>query len=315
MDIYKASVKCIGKGVIVQNWPLMGAIVAQLADRRPHDWQLPLWGAVAVGGDGAAALPAVAAIACCQIAIILLDDMLDEDQRGYHHQLGMAQAANLASAFQATALDLVADCPASRPVRLQVMARLNQMMAMTALGQAWDCQNPTGEADYWQLIRTKSSPFFGAALAVGALLGGADLLLAEQLGQFGQLYGEMIQIHDDLHDSMAVPAAADWLQGRSSLPILYAQLVNHPGRERFLTLRQQIIDHPRSLHEAQQILLQCGAISYCLHQLLNRLDQAHTLLNQLPLSRPQPLQQLLAQLTRPVQALLPSTLTGFIPWQ
>ena len=282
----------------------MATMAEQLAGRRPHDWQLPVWGAVAVGGNGAAVLPAVAAIACCQIAIILLDDMLDEDERGYYRQLGLAQTANLASAFQATALELVAGCAASRPVRLQAMAWLNQMMAMTALGQQWDCQNPAGEADYWQLIRTKSSPFFGTALAVGALLGGADLSLAEQLGQFGRLYGEMIQIHDDLHDTMAVPAGADWLQGRFPLPILYAQLVDHPSRERFRTLRQQIVDHPSLLHEGQQILLQCGAISYCIHQLLSQIAQAQTMLTQLPLPNPQPLQELLAQLTRPVQTLL-----------
>lgn len=304
MNVYEDGLKCIVKGTIVQKWPLMAGMAEQLAGRRPHDWELPVWGAVAVGGDGAAVLPAVAAIACCQIAIILVDDMLDEDQRGYHHQLGMAQTANLASAFQATALELVAGCSASRPVRLQAMAWLNQMMAMTALGQAWDSQNPAGEVDYWQLIRTKSSPFFGAALAMGALLGGADKSLAEQLGQFGQLYGEMIQIHDDLHDSMAVPAGADWLQGRFPLPILYAQVVDHPGRERFLTLRQQILHHQHLLHEAQQILLQCGAISYCLHQLLSRITQAQTMLDQLSLPHPQPLHELLAQLTRPAQALL-----------
>lgn len=307
MNVYDASLKCIVKGAIVHKWPLMATMAQQLAGRRPHDWQLPVLAAVAVGGDGAAALPAVSAIACCQIAIILVDDMLDEDVRGYHQQLGMAQTANLASAFQATALELMANCSASRPVRLQGVAWLNQMMATTALGQAWDSQNPAGEADYWQLIHTKSSPFFGAALAVGALLGGADEALAEQLRQFGHLYGEMIQIHDDLHDSMAVPAGADWLQGRSPLPILYAQLVDHPGRERFLALRQEI-HGPSSLREAQQILLQCGAISYCIHQLLSRISQAQTMLAQLPLPHPQPLQQLLAELTRPVQTLLPPPL-------
>ena len=61
-----------------------------------------------MGADDAIALPAVAAIACLQISIILVDDILDDDPRGAYHRLGAGRAANLGLAFQAAALKLLA---------------------------------------------------------------------------------------------------------------------------------------------------------------------------------------------------------------
>jgi geranylgeranyl pyrophosphate synthase len=108
------------------------------------------------------------------------------------------------------------------------------MFLSTAFGQFLDVQAPADESDYWQVTKTKSSPFFGAALQVGALAGGGTLETAEQLKKLGCLYGEMIQIHDDMHDSMETPANPDWIQGRSPLPILFASQVKHPEQERFV---------------------------------------------------------------------------------
>ena len=56
----------------------------------------------------------------------------------------------------------------------------------------------------------------------------------------------MVQIHDDLNDSLAVPANPDWTLGRAPLPILFAQVVNHPDRTRFHELRG-VIAEPAAL--------------------------------------------------------------------
>jgi geranylgeranyl pyrophosphate synthase len=158
------------------------------------------------------------------------------------------------------------------------------MFMTTALGQLWDVKTPTDEADYWRIVRTKSSPYFGSTLQIGGLLGGASLPVSAGLRDLGYLYGEMIQIHDDLNDVMEVPANPDWTEGRSPLPILFARLVNHRDRSRFLELRRDISD-PLALEEAQEILIRCGAISYCVYQLQYRHKNAQDILASITLTQ------------------------------
>jgi hypothetical protein len=46
-------------------------------------WLLPLQACEAVGGTPEQAVPAATAVACSQIGIILIDDMLDLDPHGW----------------------------------------------------------------------------------------------------------------------------------------------------------------------------------------------------------------------------------------
>jgi len=176
------------------------------------------------------------------------------------------------------------------------------MMLKTALGQYMDIQNPEDEAAYWEVVRTKSSPFFGAALNVGALLGGAAPDIAARIERFGCLYGEMIQIHDDLNDTMAVPANPDWTLDRSPLPILYAQTVQYADREKFLELRRALPD-PEALKEAQIILIRCGAISYAVHQLILKHKLARELLKKTSSIDITGLEKLLDDVIQPVMKM------------
>ena len=103
-------------------------------------------------------------------------------------------------------------------------------------------QNLEGEENYWRVVRAKSTPFYGAALQIGALLGGASPAVATGLRDLGVLIGEIIQIHDDLLDAFQTPANPDWEQGRNNLPVLYARTADHPDRVRFVGLLPHIAD-------------------------------------------------------------------------
>jgi hypothetical protein len=81
---------------------------------------------------------------------------------------------------------------------------------------------------------------------------------------------------------MAVPANPDWLQKRKPLPILFALTVEHPDRTRFLDLYQNI-SNENGLQEAQEILIRCGAVSYCVDQLVRRYQATQEILNKTPL--------------------------------
>jgi len=125
---------------------------------------------------------------------------------------------------------------------------------------------------------------------------------ARELEQLGELYGEMIQIHDDLNDTMAMPANPDWLQGGKPLPILFAQTVDHTDRARFLELYQDI-SNENALREAQEILIRCGAVSYCVDQLLRRHRAAQDILNKTPLPNKGTVDSLIEAVITPVWKL------------
>lgn len=305
MNIYGEAIHYLSNLPVVARWPEMQTIFELAACQTPHDWLLPVIASESIGGTAEQVIPAVTAVGCSQISIILVDDMLDEDPRGEYHQIGEPVAANLALAFQAAALEAVEQSKTAETMRLRALCSLNQMTLTTAFGQHWDVQNPANETAYWGLIETKSAPFFGTALYLGALLGGASPKTADQLQQIGRFYGEMIQIHDDLNDVMATPANPDWIHGRSPLPILFAQQVPHPEQERFLHLRQHITD-PACLAEAQNILIRCGAVSYCIDELMNRYQNARNQLQTIPLSNIAKIEKLLEIIMNPVKGLFAS---------
>jgi geranylgeranyl pyrophosphate synthase len=302
MDIFKMTIDYLSGLPQVWGWSDLRKILSRAVSKQPGSWRLPVITCAAVGGTLEQAIPASAAVACLQIGIMLIDDMLDVDPRGEYHQRGMPVTANLATAFQAAGLEAITQCDIGVNSRFAALECLNHMMLVTAVGQQLDTENPMDENSYWRLVRLKSSPFFGAAMFTGALFGGATAETAARFQKLGYLYGEMVQIHDDLNDCMAAPANPDWLLGRSSLPVLFAQTVEHPERKRFLDLRQSISD-PEALAEAQSILVRCGAVSFVMDQLLRRYQEASEVLESMILIRRDGLDDLLEEVIKPVSRL------------
>jgi len=303
MDIYKAVVDYISNLTIMKEWPEARSILDHAASAKPRDWRLPVQICEAVGGASQAAIPASASLACALIGILLVDDMLDEDPRGEYRQMGEAQAANFASAFISLASQAILASEVGPSVKLSALGSLHRMLGTLALGQYLDSQNPTDEDGYWRVVRAKSAPFFACAMELGALFGGAADETVSGIEKIGGIYGEMIQIYDDMNDCMAAPANPDWTQGRSPLPILFAQSVDHPMRARFLDLRAQVPD-AQALREAQKILIECGAISYCIDQLLRRYESARRALNTVRLAHSDRMEAVLEELVAPVWRLL-----------
>lgn len=303
VDVQASVVRDIAERLAGGEWPEMQQVLERAASQPQRDWLLPERVCRAVGGASEQARPGMAALACLQISLILIDDVLDDDPRGEHRRLGAGEAANLAAVFQALGLAAIVSSTLDPACKLEVLRGLSEMPSRVALGQHLDARGLADEAHYWRVAELKSGAFFAAAWEMGALLGGASAAKANRLGQVGRWYGEMIQIHDDLSDSLAVPAGPDWAPGRFTLPILFAHIVPHPERERFRELRPHVAE-PAALSQAQDILVRCGAISYGLHELPARHQRAQTLLKTIPLAEPEVVQSLFEDLLRPVQALL-----------
>ena len=301
MNLYQNAIQMLLDSQESTQWEALRSALERAKTHLPVAWHFPVKACEAVGGEPEEAIPAVAAITCTHMAIILIDDILDEDPRGAYRQIGIGRAANLAVGLNALGINVLLSAVSCRE-REKAARALNHMMGCTAYGQDLDIMNPKTEEGYWAVTRAKSSPYFGVAIYIGALFGKATVTVAEALKQFGEIYGEIMQIHDDLNDSLAVPANVDWLAGRSPLPMLFAELVTHPERERFIELRRKA-DDSRTLREAQSILVRCGAISFSVNELQKRHALAIDLLKNIPLANPEPLEQLLEEAIAPVRQL------------
>lgn len=305
MEIFTKLTKKFSKIPNVKDWDEIQSVFHRAAFAMPKHWLLPVRACGAVGGGEEQALPAVMATACGHIGIILVDDMLDADPRGIHVKAGEAATANMTSALQGVAGVAISESNMPAPLKLRALEAVNEMFLATSLGQYWDVNlKIEDEGSYWKIARAKSSPFFSTAFELGALAGGATIELAAQIKELGVLYGEMIQIHDDLDDSLAVPAKPDWNAGRTSLPILFAQAVDHPTRSRFEELRPHVCEQESALEEAQQILIESGAVSYCIHELLERHNKAQKLVSALPFERRDVMVTVFEDIVQPVLRLL-----------
>ncbi len=263
----------------LQVWPEIQLLFPDPGAPLRADWALPLYSISALEGNESDALPLAAALACVQMSIILVDDILDDDPRGYHLSMGSGRAANLALGLQAAA-HLVLKRGSIVSERLPALGNCLQAMALaTAAGQEMDVGLISGEDDYWHLVRAKSTPFYATAFELGAIAAGASSQQCATINEVGMLFGEIIQLLDDLDDAFEVPAKPDWTRQNNNLVILFAKTANHASREEFVGLLKEIhtID---KLKRAQEICIQAGSVSYCIYQIMSRIVQVKQCLKQ-----------------------------------
>jgi geranylgeranyl pyrophosphate synthase len=287
----------------VDVWPELATLFEKATEAPNKDWYIPLRACQAVGGAKENATLAGVALACLQVSIILVDDILDEEPDAEYTRRGAGPTANMALALGAIPFRLIAGMNLPDARRAAIADCLGHIQLATACGQNLDVQNLVTEEDYWRVVEAKSTPFYGGAFKLGALSGGATAAQAEALYRFGVLIGEIIQIEDDIEDAYAVPANADWRQGRNNLLLLYARTAGHAQRERFLALLSNVGPED-NLDEAQRILTRSGALSYAAQHLVLRFQEAGSLLDGLQLPQPGALREMLANYRRALLRLL-----------
>jgi geranylgeranyl pyrophosphate synthase len=288
----------------VKRWPELAAMIERPVHRESASaWDYPILACQAVGSRPEAALPGATAVFCAMISIHLVDDMLDDDPAGDFHRLGAGVVANVSLAFQALGHRALAAPAVPAEVRLLTQQLFSEMMLATSLGQHLDSQGAQSEADYWRIVEAKTPPLFAAALEMGALLGGGAREVAAELGQLGRCLGRLVQVSDDLSDALATPARPDWSRPKSCLPILYGLTADHADREELegLCLR---VREPGALAAAQKILLQSGAVSYCVFNLVATAEEIRRRLAEISLADPRSIERLVAVNTGPLRRML-----------
>ncbi len=287
----------------LSGWKAIHPLIDLIINQKPKHIRIPDLIGGLYGYPEDTMVPVSACLTLVFTSIIVVDDLLDGDGRFLDLGLTEAELANISTALIAAAFNLIHDFPIADTDKIKVNSILSAMLFDVSHGQALDVVNQLSESRYWEVARLKSGAFFSGAFGLGAVASSVDEKDFQILTRLGHEYGILIQIHDDLRDALAVPANQDWQNGRYPLPILYAETVPHPARERFSAIRSQV-NQPRLLAEAQEILLRCGAISYGIYQIEKYDANARQLIEKLGVSGAAGLIKLFDELIHPVKALL-----------
>jgi geranylgeranyl diphosphate synthase type I len=198
-----------------------------------------LLASASAGGDWTSALPAAAAVELVHNFSLVHDDVQDnsEKRRGRSTvwtKWGVPMAINVGDALFVIAdqamMDLVKDHPASTVVRASAIlhdACLNLTRGQY-LDMSYEERNDLALEDYWPMVGGKTSALLSACTHIGALLGNAGEAELEAYRQFGYHLGLAFQVQDDIlgiwgdEAVTGKSAASDLVEGKNSLPVLYA---------------------------------------------------------------------------------------------
>ena len=198
-----------------------------------------LLASASLGVEWKNALPAAAAVEMVHNFSLVHDDVQDnsEKRRGRStvwKKWGVPMAINVGDAMFVIAnqaiMDLIKVYPAVTVVRASTI--LNDTCLDLTRGQFLDMsyeeRTDLDLEDYWPMIGGKTSALLSACTHIGALLGNANEEEQEAYRQFGYHLGLAFQVQDDIlgiwgdEALTGKSAASDLVEGKNSLPVLYA---------------------------------------------------------------------------------------------
>jgi geranylgeranyl pyrophosphate synthase len=254
----------------------------------------------AAGGSDEAAYPAAASLHALHVAIHMVDDLIDGEERPCV-DLPPGLRANLALALQCIAMEMLQEAPPR--LRVPLMLAAAAAGRDTARGQELDAAGAHDEEAYWRIVEAKTPPLFTAALKMGALYGDAPSAIADALAAAGVPLGVLVQLGDDLGDVMSEALHPDWQRPGDNVALRFALEADHPERDRFRALVSCAAD-PVARAEAREILVRSGAFSFCVHHMRMAAEEARRIVLAVPLLDPAPVLELIDHIAAPVTELL-----------
>ncbi len=224
----------------------------------------------ALGFQGEQRFNLAAVVEFIHTATLLHDDVVDDSalRRG-------SPTAN--AAFGNPASVLVGDFLYSRAFQMMVDAQSMRIMEVLAdatnviaEGEVMQLMNMHNaqltEADYVQVIRSKTAKLFEASARVGAILSGATPDLEEACAEYGQALGTAFQVIDDVLDYtgdanlMGKNLGDDLREGKTTLPLIAA--MQRASTEECAIVRQAIeIGDMSMLDTVLEIVRKTGALA------------------------------------------------------
>jgi octaprenyl-diphosphate synthase len=202
-------------------------------------------------------------------ATLLHDDVVDESDLRRGNPTANAKFGNPASVLvgdflYSRAFQMMVDAQSMRI--MQVLADATNVIAEGEVMQLMNMHNASlNEADYLQVIRSKTAKLFEASARVGAILAGADVAQEEACADYGQALGTAFQVIDDVLDYAGDAAVMgknlgdDLREGKATLPLIAA--MQRSSESDRLTVRHAIENGDLSkLQEVVRIVKSCGAL-------------------------------------------------------
>lgn len=224
-------------------------------------------------------------------ATLLHDDVVDESgmRRGY--KTSNAVFGNAASI-------LVGDFIYTRAFQMMIKAdslRLLNIMAdstnQISEGEVLQLLNigrhDLTEAEYFQVIRSKTATLFEAAARVAAIVSGSTATVEEHLVQYALGLGTAFQIVDDILDytgdmqNMGKNVGDDLLEGKVTLPLLYL-LKNGTAEEKRLIAAAINQPQEANIQLIVATINSSSAIKYCADRAALYVNKAISELNYFP---------------------------------
>lgn len=166
----------------------------------------------AVGGDMSKALHAAMAVELFHNFTLLHDDIMDDaplrrGQQTVHEKWNINTGILSGDVMMILAYTYLGKSAYADVAKLYTI--FNKMAKEVCEGQQMDVDFETTDdvtiADYIEMIRLKTSVLIGAAIEMGALLGGASASTAHHLYEYGVNIGIAFQIQDDVLDTYGSP--------------------------------------------------------------------------------------------------------------
>lgn len=246
----------------------------------------------ALGYDGDKHIQVAALIEFIHTATLLHDDVVDESDMRRGKQTANEVFGNAASVLvgdfiYTRSFQMMTDLDSMRVLKL--MSEATNVIAEGEVLQLMNCNDPDiSEADYMQVIYSKTARLFEAASQSAAILAGATPEQEKSLQDYGRFLGTAFQLIDDVLDYDADNATLgkntgdDLDEGKPTLPLLHAM---HNGNAEESALIRKAIEQGNGRHLLEQVLAtmkRCGSLAYTYARAEEEADKAIAALSALP---------------------------------
>lgn len=253
---------------------------------------LVLLAAGAMGYKGVNHHELAAVVEFIHTATLLHDDVVDESElrRGRetaNNLFGNAASVLVGDFIYTRSFQMMTDLDSMRVLKL--MSEATNVIAEGEVLQLMNCNDPDiSEADYMQVIYSKTARLFEAASQSAAILAGATPEQEKALQDYGRFLGTAFQLIDDVLDYDADNATLgkntgdDLDEGKPTLPLLHAM---HNGNAEESALIRQAIEQGNGRHLLEQVLAtmkRCGSLAYTYARAEEEADKAIAALSALP---------------------------------
>ena len=149
------------------------------------------------------------------------------------------------------------------------LSELGRTLSAGEILQLTNVQNPDiSEEVYFQIINQKTAALFESCAKIGAEASEADESEIEAAAEFGRNIGIIFQIRDDIFDyfpskELGKPTGADMLEGKLTLPVLYA--LKSTKNEDMLSLARKVKSlnaTPQDIARLIAFTIENGGIQY-----------------------------------------------------